>query len=403
MPVLVSLLIALPLFTPPLAAAPPTPASAAQGFDALVRQADQARDADHLDQALDLYQKAVLLKPDWEQGWWAIGTITYDQDKFSDCAAAFRRFRTLKPALAPGWTMSGLCEYGLRQYDAAYASLLQAELRGFQGPPELARAGRLHLALLLNKDSSFEHALMLCGLLFRLGDPPPETLAAAGIAGLGRPLLPTEVPSADQPLVIALGTALAAAYTRPFSEAAEKFQSALQAYPNVADIHYRFGAYLLKNQPDRGLAEIKRALELNPAHLPALVTLSLEALNAGDYESARRYAQRAVRIAPNNFASHLMLGRAFLLEIKSHDLEASPGKAASQEESSPSAQPHPSPNPLQSALRELETAVKLAPDSQDAHFSLSAAYALAGRTNDAARERAEYQRLQKLTTARTGL
>jgi tetratricopeptide (TPR) repeat protein len=309
----------------------------------------------------------------------------------------------LKPELAPGWIMSGLCEYRLRQYDAAYRSLLQAELLGFQGSPELARSGRLHLALLLTKNSSFERAIMMCGILFRTAEATPETIAAVGIAGLQRPLLPSEVPPADRPLVMALGNALAAAWAKPTAEAIANFQSALEAYPNVADIHYRFGAFLLKNEPARGLTEIQRALALDPAHIPALIALSIESLNSGDYESARQFARKAAQVAPANYAPHLMLGRAFLLESKSRALEANPDKAAEPGKTAPARKPQPQTAPLAEALRELELAVKLAPDSQDAHFSLSAAYTLAGRTSDAARERIEYERLRKLAGARTGL
>ncbi len=393
-----SLIVAFLMLTPPAGAAPPpAPNPAGAFFDALVKQAGEAQEHNRLNEALDLYRRAVALRPAWDEGWWSIGMIAYDQDKFSECAPAFLRFRSLKPDLAPGWIMSGLCEYRLRQYDAAYRSLLEAERLGFQGSPELARVGRLHLALLLTKNSNFERALLTCGILFRSGETTPEAIAAAGVAGLGRPLLLSEVPEADRPLVMALGNALAAAFAKPSGEAVERFQSALQAYPNVADIHYRFGAYLMKSEPARGLAEVKRAFELNPAHIPALVTLSIECMNSGDYQNATEYGEKAVRAAPNNYASHLMLGRAFLLEIKSRDLVAPPGKAAQ------SGKAQPQPAKLRDAVRELETAVKLEPDSQDAHFSLSAAYALAGRAADAARERAEYERLRNLASARTGL
>lgn len=394
-----SLIVALLMLTPPAGAVPaPAPDTATASFDVLVRQAKDAQEHNRLDEALDLYRKAVALRPAWDEGWWSIGMLTYDQDKFSECAPAFRRLRSLKTDLAPGWIMSGLCEYRLREYDAAYRSLLEAERLGFQGSPELARVGRLHLALLLTRNSSFERAIVMCGILFRSGEATSEAVAAVGIAGLQRPLLPSEVPPADRPLVLALGNALAAAWAKPTAEAIAKFQSALESYPDVADIHYRFGAFLLKNEPARGLAEVKRALELDPVHLPSLITLSLESLNSGDYETARLYGARAVQAAPDNYASHLMLGRAFLLESKSRALDAAPAGIAA-----PPGPPQPRTTTLKDAVRELELAVKLAPDSQDAHFSLSAAYTLAGRTADAARERVEYERLRKLATARTGL
>ncbi|MBZ5581722.1 MAG: tetratricopeptide repeat protein, partial [Acidobacteriia bacterium] len=47
------------------------------------------------------------------------------------------------------------------------------------------------------------------------------------------------------------------------------------------------------------------------------------------------------------------------------------------------------------AAAELETAVKLSPGSREAHYSLASAYSRIGRKDDAAREQAEFRRLDK--------
>ena len=48
------------------------------------------------------------------------------------------------------------------------------------------------------------------------------------------------------------------------------------------------------------------------------------------------------------------------------------------------------------AARELEEAVKLAPASPEARFSLASAYSRLGRKADAEREHAEFKRLKSL-------
>lgn len=363
------LLLALLTLAPPAAA----PKAAGPSFETLARQADQARDANRLDQALALYRRAVKLKPGWDEGWWAIGTITYDQDKYAECAPAFRRLTALKPTLTPAWILSGLCEYRLRHFASAYESLLRADTLGFQATPELARAGRLHLVFLLTKNGSFERAIALCTLLCRNTSITPEIAAAAGIAGLRRTWLPEEVPAGDRPLVMAFGEALAATSAQESKDAVAKYEAALKAYPDNAEIHYRFGTYLLKNSADRGLDEIKTAFKLDPTHVPALVGLTMEYLTKGEYGTACQYGERAVKLAPGDFAAHLMYGRALIENGK-----------------------------LKDAILEMELAVKFAPDSPDAHFSLAAAYARAGRKEDAARERTEFQRLKKLVNSRVG-
>ncbi len=51
---------------------------------------------------------------------------------------------------------------------------------------------------------------------------------------------------------------------------------------------------------------------------------------------------------------------------------------------------------VEEGIKELETARQQASDSPPVRFSLATAYAKAGRSADAARERAEFLRLKKL-------
>ncbi len=376
MRVLILVLTALTLLTPLTVAAQPapgakrsstpTPATGPDPAAAVLKQANAARQQERLAEALALYRKAVQLNPKSVDAWWAIGTITYDQDQFAECSDAFRRINLLQPREAPGWTMAGLCEYRTRTYEDAYRSLLRAERLGFQGAPELAQVGRFHLALLHSHFSSFERALVILTVLTRSAPITPEFAAAAGIAGLRKTWLLHEVPETERPLVMAFGEALVAAFAQEPKAAVAKFEAALAAYPENPDIHYRLGAYLMKQGlSDRGLIEMKRGLELDPNHIPALVSLSEAARISGDLDAAVGYALRALKLAPGNFAAHLIVGRAYLSKERTVE-----------------------------AVAELEKAAKLAPDSPDAHYSLSLAYAAAGRHTDATRERIEFERLK---------
>ena len=61
-------------------------------------------------------------------------------------------------------------------------------------------------------------------------------------------------------------------------------------------------------------------------------------------------------------------------------------------------------NDVDAAIPELEKATTLAPGSPQTHFMLARAYARAGRTADAERERSEFTRLDQLVRAmRNGL
>src|SRR6266568_4710670 len=195
----------------------------------ITRQAEAARDAKRLDEALTLYKRALKLKPGWEDGWWNAGSIAYDSNHYKECTSDFRRLAELKPQDAPAWTMKGLCEYELRDFGAALKSLTRVERMGFQETPELARAARLHLALVLTKLGYSEKAIVL---LYRLTSAEQkktdEIVVAAGIAGLRKPWIPPEVPESEQEKVFKLGDAMATYMAGgDVKGALDKFEAAL--------------------------------------------------------------------------------------------------------------------------------------------------------------------------------
>jgi len=340
----------------------------AQSFETLSRQAVEARDAKHFAEALALFRKALKLKPDWADGLWEAGSIEYDQDQYKECAADFLRLAALNPDKSPPATMAGLCQYHLRDYDAALKSLLHAKEAGFQEGTELAYAGQVHLALVLIKMGSFEKALRTLIAVTRNEKQTPETMVAAGIAGLRRPWTPPEVPESERDKVYKLGLAMAAAIKGDTKDALEKFGVVVRDYPNEPNIHFRYGAFLMQVDPDRGMQEIAKVLELDPDHVPALVGLASIHLKREEPKLARKYAEKAVKLAPDDFATHIVLGRVL------RESDDSPG-----------------------AVREFEIAVRLAPASPEAHYNLATAYARVGRHDDAIREREEFRRLRKFT------
>ena len=246
-----------------LQASSPPPA-----FQSLAKQAEQARDSNRPDDAIALYKKALTLNPSWDEGWWNLGSITYDKDDYAECAPSFLNLASLKPDSAPAWTMSGLCEYRLRNFPGALKSLSHAERLGFDEPHELSRAARLHLALVLTKMGYFEKAIVTLTNLTRFDRKAPDISAAAGIAGLREKWLPAEVPEPRRALVFKLGDAMSAAMEQDVKEALQKFESVVKEYPAEPNVHYRFGGFLAMQYPDRGVQELKATLQLDPAHVP---------------------------------------------------------------------------------------------------------------------------------------
>ncbi len=196
-------------------------------------------------------------------------------------------------------------------------------------------------------------------------------MVACGIAGLRKPWLPFGVPESSRDLVYRLGDAMTEAMQLDPKATTQKFEALVGGYPAEPHVHFRFGAFLMQQNPDRGIEEIKQALTLDPGHLPSMVSLAMIYLKREDSQTALGYAKTAVATGPDDFTGHIALGRALL---------------ATQDPAG--------------AARELEIAVKLAPGSPEAHFSLASAYARLGRKADAGRELAEFKRLKQLADSK---
>lgn len=340
--------------------------AAAASFPELAKQAAAARDRKQADQAIRLYRECLGLNPSWAEGWWYLGTLLYDGNRFADGRDALARFLQNEPKSAPGWAMLGLCEFETAQYEQALSHLQRGLSLGLAGNPQIRQVSRYHVAILLTHFSQFEASLQIFVQMAAEGVEDPNTKAAAGIAALRMPLLPAEVPAAQRELAAQVGRAVFDTGARHAAEAKREFDELVVEYPDTPEIHYLYGGFLLLSDADRAIGEWKREIEISPRHVAARLQLAFEYLKRGDTSVALPYAEEAVRLEPNSFVARNALGRVLV--------EA---------------------GELKRGIPELEAACKLSPESPENHVALASAYTKAGRTNDAARERAEFLRLKK--------
>jgi len=346
---------------------------AADTFDRVSKDAAEARAQNRIQDAIGLYRQAVEIHPSWTEGWWFLGELLYDQDKYPEARDALRRLVSLDPKTGPGFGLLGLCEYETKEYARALDDINEGRRLGLGEDPQARRVVLYHAVLLLTRFQQYESALQVLEKVLKTGGAGPAVIEAAGLAGLRHPILPEDVPPAEKDLIDRAGLAVCAVAGHKFAEAQKYFAELLTNYPNAPNVHYLYGSFLLANDADGGLREFQKELELNPKHAEALVTIALEYERLGDSDKASPYAQRAVEAAPQFFAAHGALGR---LLTNSGEVEK--------------------------GIKELEIAKQQAPDSPQVHFSLAAAYAMAGRKDDAARERAEFVRLKQLADETMG-
>lgn len=333
----------------------------------IAEEAAQARDAGRLEDAIALYRKALAIQPSWAEGLWYLGTIQYDLDRYSDARDAFGRLVAIDERRGAAWAFKGLCEFQLRNYERALTDLQRSVRFGVGNNPELSNVVRYHSAILTIRNGEFEQALDLMTGFAVAANDSPSVIEAFGLATLRMPILPADLQPDRRELVLMAGRAGFHTAARQRVAAQQEFEEVISRYPEAPNVHYAYGTMLLVENADKALEEFKSELKVSPNNVAAMLQMAFEYGKRSDFESALPYAKKAVALAPTMFPAHKAYGEALL----------GTGDVAR-------------------AIDELETGVKLAPDSPSMRFSLAKAYQRAGRTQDADRERAEFLRLDKL-------
>ncbi len=279
-------------------------------FEDLEKSATAAREAGKIDDAVRDYQRAVEIRSDWEEGWWYLGTLQYDADRFAEAIPALEKVVQLDPANGPAWNFLGLCEFETHDYETSQHHLQKGQELGTGDDPEVSRVARYHLALLLNRNGEFEKAFDMLASAF--GDEsPPQAKIALGLVLLRAPVLPQEVDPSQDALVQAAGETASLLARGDSARTLDSFRVLLAKYPNVPYLHYAFGTALASAaRDDEALLQQQKELKISPqSPLPSIEISSLE-LRSRNPRGALRAAEMAVQLAPNSPAAHRVLAHS---------------------------------------------------------------------------------------------
>jgi tetratricopeptide (TPR) repeat protein len=340
-------------------------APVAGGFAQLSQQADQARDAEDLDQAIRLYQQALALRPQWAEGWWSLGTIYYDRDAYRDAARAFQRLIALNPKNGTAHAMLGLCQFELGQDEPALRNIQAARQLGIRKNDELHRVVLYHEGLLFLRKHKFSSAQQALTLLASEGVQEKNAALALGMSVLL--VHPSKLPpegSLGSEVVLHVGQAEVLGAAKQIDEAKKLYNSAIEEAANFPNLHYAYGRFLLEaHETDPAVAQFQREIQNNPRHVQAHLEIAAVCYRI-DSADGVKYAEQAVRIDPSLPFGHYLLGLLYL-----------------------------DTNNFAKAIMELEIAKRSFPKEAKIYFALGNAYARAGRKQDAARARATFARL----------
>jgi tetratricopeptide (TPR) repeat protein len=339
----------------------------APNFASLSSQANAARDADRLDEALSLYHKALELRPTWAEGWWSVGTIQYDRNAYAEAARAFQRLLALRPQDGTAHAFLGLCKFELGRDDAAFRHIEQSRKIGLSGDPQFQHVVLFHEGVLLQRAGKFERAQEDLQQLCLQGVESNEIFSTLGLVLLRRKdSHPPAASSEEAGMVSGIGRSGCLAGQKKYEDARQILDALVKQHPNYPNIHYALGMFLLEahDQP-AAIDEFKREIENNPEHVPARLRIAA-ALYKTDSDAGIAYAEQAVKLAPEVPLGHYLLG-LLLLDTNHHER----------------------------SIPELEIARKAFPRDAKLYLALGTAYARVGRTQEAARARATFERLQK--------
>jgi tetratricopeptide (TPR) repeat protein len=318
-------------------------------------------------EAAELYGSAVKLRPDWAQGWWAIGMIEYERDRYPECRDALTRMVKLDASAAPGWALLGLCEFRTKQYDDAFQHLKKAHMLvpvTQPGGPLLDMAD-YHLSLLLTQQGAFEVAQELLMRVARKVHHNPDMMFATGLSSLRMPILPSDVPANRRDVVTMAGKAFWDLATEEPEVAEADFKALVTKYPKVPNVHYFHGTYLAARHPEQSAPEFLKELSITTDSVPARVELALQYILDAKLDEALKFAREAVALSPDSVGAQLALAKA--LRARGDD---------------------------NGALAAYLSAERLDPVSPPIRLYLVNVYRALGRIKDMEREKGEYDRLK---------
>lgn len=344
-------------------------APASSRFDLIAHQAEAARSENRVPDAIRLYREGTRLRPSWADGWWYLGSLYYDQDRFAEASEAFQHITADPKYRGSAHAFLGLCEYETGRYDDALAQFRAWAGAGWAGTPELRDVGYYHFALLLTRNGEFIKSLaLLTSITQRLGETP-EIAEAMGLASLRMTDLPENYPPEWRERIWLAGKATLYAQQNPAQFArADEFAARLEArYPDRPEIHaFRATLYGFEKNPADAEREYREELKISPNHVPSLIALVRIDLQRDDTAEGIVLARKATSIEPGNADAHHLLGRILFADGE-----------------------------LAAAAQELEVAKQLAPAAPAVRGHLAMVYGKMGRIRESKAESDAYVALRK--------
>ena len=285
--------------------------SAPASFEELAKAATAAREAGKTEQAIQDYKQALEIRQDWSEGWWYLGTMEYDTDRYAEAIPVFQKLVQLSPGLGAAWGFLGLCEFETKNYENSLQHLRKAQELADADDPELTRVSQYHLALLLIRTGDFEQATHSLAATFGQGTISPQVKAALGLVLLRVPLLPEELDPSGDALVHASGEIAANVVKGDTAKALGDFRALIAEHPETPYVRYAYGrALAAAGRLEEALQQEQAELAFSPGSALPRIEISQLQFQLKHPQEALAAAKDAVRVDPNSAAARRALAKA---------------------------------------------------------------------------------------------
>lgn len=301
----------------------------------------------------------------------SLGVIDFNERKYSDSAREFRDSLRLKPDLWNAQAFLGMSEMRLGKLDEAQA-LLEQSFPHLQDPKLRAQAAS-DLVNIYYLGGSLDKAAGIVKVLETIQPNQPDTLYTEYrvYSDLAAHALATLIGVAPKSARTHEILAQSLMSHNDSAGAIQEYHRALQADPNLPEIHFELGQALLAfsaNESSRAEAEkeFEAALVANPADGNAEYELGEVAWSRSDFARAIEHYSRALKMRPHYIDAQIGMGKALT-----------------------------STNQASKAIEYLLDAERADPDNEIVHYRLALAYRKLGTKPDADREWSKFQEIRK--------
>ena len=271
----------------------------------------------------------------------------------------------IDPTRPEPWVELALSEFERGDYKNSYLHLERGRELGYQGNAQQMTEAVTRLAELRNLFGDFFGASELLVPEARRGRLTEEMKTTLGMSMLRISLLPGQVDSSARPLLHDAGETAALLYSARYDDTFRAFAEILKNYPGTPFLHYAYASALeTLSRYEDAEAQLREELKVTPRSPLSYMRLASIELKRRHPEEALEYAKQATQLDSQGAGGHELMGRALL----------DAGKIAE-------------------AIKELETASKLAPNYPEVHFNLARAYTKAKMRAQAEQERALFAQL----------